>query len=310
MNVIPRKILVVDDDPAMRRVLVKILQNANYEVMVAADGREALEFMRKECPRFVITDWDMPVLNGIELCQELRKNEQLHYVYIVMLTGSYKDGLVEGLTCGADDFITKPVDSKELLARLQAGSRIVDLESKLQELVKCDSLTGVLNRRTFFEIIEKEWHRSTRSAQPMSCIVMDVDHFKSVNDTYGHQAGDRVLQDIAHVLQSHCRIPDHVCRYGGEEFCMLLPNTVASDAMQCAERCRRGIESLTFEGIICDRRVTASFGVAQRDGLSANPAQLVNLADQALLVSKRMGRNRATSHCMTTTQIDAALLTV
>jgi diguanylate cyclase (GGDEF)-like protein len=309
MNVIPRKILIADDDPAMRRILVKILQNANYEVLAAADGREALDLMRSECARFVVTDWDMPVLNGVELCQALRRNEDSHYVYIVMLTGSYKDSLVEGLGCGADDFITKPVDSRELLARLQAGSRIVDLESRLRELVKCDSLTGVLNRRTFFEILDKEWHRSTRSAEPMSCIIMDVDHFKSVNDTFGHQAGDRVLQDIARALQYHCRVPDHVCRYGGEEFCILLPNTAAADAMQCAERCRRAIEALTFDGSIGGRRVTASFGVAERDGLSANPAQLVNVADQALLVSKRLGRNRTTSHCMAA-QADSALLTV
>jgi two-component system, cell cycle response regulator len=295
MNVVPRKILVVDDDPAMRRILVKVLTTAGYDVSIASDGREALDHIRGECPHIVITDWDMPSLNGVELCRQVRGEDLPRYVYVVMLTGSYQVSLVEGFDCGADDFITKPVDASELLARLQSGSRIVDLESKLRLLAKCDPLTEVLNRRTFFELFEKEWQRSSRNQDVVSCLIMDVDHFKATNDNYGHQPGDRVLHAIAQVLQQQCRIPDSVCRYGGEEFCVLLPDTDEQGALRCAERCRRAIEQLRFGAPLEDLRVTASFGVAQRNCHAANPAQLVNQADQALLTSKRSGRNRVTA---------------
>ncbi|MBI3840257.1 MAG: diguanylate cyclase [Planctomycetia bacterium] len=295
MSLVPRKILVVDDDPAMRRILTKVLTASGYDVSLAADGREALDQIRGECPHFVITDWDMPALNGVELCQELRRNDLPYYVYVIMLTGSNRNLLVEGLSCGADDFITKPIDMRELLARLQSGSRIVDLESKLRLLARCDPLTEVLNRRTFFEIAEKEWNRSLRSGADLSCLIMDVDHFKAINDTYGHQPGDQVLRAVAQVVQGQSRIPDSVCRYGGEEFCMLLPDTDESGASRCAERCRQAIADLRFDEQLQNLRVNASFGAAQRDEHSANPAQLVNLADQALLMSKRTGRNRVTA---------------
>ncbi len=294
MHVAPRKVLVVDDDPSIRRILTKILESASYEVEVASDGHEALEFIRRDCVHFVITDWDMPTLNGAQLCQTLRKEELPHYVYIMMLTGSYS--AVEGLCCGADDFITKPINANELLARLHAGTRIVDLESKLRQLARHDCLTDSLNRRTFFEIFDREWHRSTRSQEALSCVIMDIDHFKVVNDTHGHLAGDRVLRAVAAVLQIQARVPDTVCRYGGEEFCVLLPGANEYGAVQFAERCRRGIENLRFEAPLHETRVTASFGVAQRSDWTSGPSQLVHMADQALFASKRSNRNRVTAY--------------
>jgi diguanylate cyclase (GGDEF)-like protein len=288
-----RKILVVDDDPAIRRILTRILKNAHYEVEVASDGHEALEYIRRECVHFVITDWDMPTLNGAQLCQTLRKEELPHYIYIMMLTGSYS--AVEGLCCGADDFVTKPINPNELLARLHAGTRIIDLESKLRRLARNDCLTDALNRRTFFEIFDKEWHRATRSQESLSCVIMDIDHFKGVNDTHGHLAGDRVLRAVAAVLQIQARVPDTVCRYGGEEFCVLLPGASENGAVQFAERCRRGIENLRFEAPLQETRVTASFGAAERGDWTSGPSQLVHMADQALFAAKRSSRNRVTA---------------
>jgi diguanylate cyclase (GGDEF)-like protein len=292
MHSAPRKVLVVDDDPAIRRIVTKILESADYQVAVASDGHEALEYIRRECVHFIITDWDMPTINGAELCRTLRKEELPHYIYIIMLTGSFS--LVEGLVCGADDFVSKPVNSSELLARLHAGTRIVDLEARLRLLARYDCLTEAVNRRTFFEIFEKEWHRTSRSRESLSCVIADLDHFKSINDRYGHQAGDRVLRAVAAVLQIQARVPDCVCRYGGEEFCMLLPGANEQGAIQFAERCRLGIENLRFEVPMRGTCVTASFGVAARDAETANPAQLVFMADQALLAAKRMSRNRVT----------------
>ena len=275
----------------MRRLLVKVLETSGYDVCVAGNGREALDRVESDCPHFVITDWDMPSVNGVELCQALRREDLPHYVYAIILTGSYRDSVVEGLNCGADDFLSKPVDTRELLARLQSGRRIVDLESRLRQLAKCDPLTEVFNRRTFFEIFEKEWSRSNRQTSDLSCIMMEADHFKAVNDTYGHQSGDKVLQSVAQTLQKQCRTPDSICRYGGEEFCILLPDTNESGASQLAERCRQTVAALSFNDPLQDLRVTASFGVAQRDEHAANPTQLVNSADQALWASKRAGRN-------------------
>jgi two-component system cell cycle response regulator len=210
----------------------------------------------------------------------------------VMLTGYYS--LVDGLCCGADDFVSKPINTSELLARLQAATRIVDLETKLRLLARRDCLTDALNRRTFFEVFDTEWHRSMRTGESISCVIMDIDHFKSVNDTYGHQAGDRVLRAVASILQIQARSPDTVCRYGGEEFCMLLPCASEHGAVQYAERCRHGIENLRFDGPLQATRVTASFGVAQRDSQTLNPTELVHMADQALLVAKRSSRNCVT----------------
>jgi len=291
-----RKVLVVDDDPAMRRMVSKILESAGYEVLHAGNGAEALEAVREELPAFVVTDLDMPVLDGIGFCRKLRDEELSHYVYVLILTGSCGDHLVEGLTSGADDFLRKPVKPHELLARMQSGARILDLEERLRVLATRDSLTGLLNRRTFFELLDKEWLRSRRNCCPLSCVMTDVDFFKRVNDTYGHSAGDAVLRSVSRLIKGHCRGSDSVCRYGGEEFCVLLPETDNQGAMAWAERCRLVIAEAPCIAGGTNIPVTVSLGVAQQDEATESPEQLLDFADQALLVAKREGRNRVVAY--------------
>ena len=287
-----RKVLVVDDDPAMRRILSKILEADSYQVALATNGLEALEAMQGDFPSFVITDWDMPLLDGAEFCRMVRSKETSQYVYIVMLTGSPEGRLVEGLEAGADDFITKPVKAAELLARMQAGARVLRLENRLRLLASHDPLTELLNRRSFFEFIETEWKRSSRIGYPLSCVMIDVDFFKSVNDSHGHPAGDAILKAISRKLAGCCRQTDCLCRYGGEEFCLLLPDTDEKAAVLWAERCRLAVAEGPFDAAETSIRVTISLGVAQRRDDTHNPERLLDLADRALLEAKRLGRNR------------------
>jgi diguanylate cyclase (GGDEF)-like protein len=287
-----RKVLVVDDDPAMRRILSRILESAGYDVAHAANGSEAIDAIQEDLPCFVVTDWDMPVLDGAEFCRMARRQNLPHYIYIVMLTSSDTDRLVEGLSAGADDFITKPVKPQELLARLKAGTRVLVLEDQLRLLATRDPLTNLLNRRRFFEILQRQRSQSRRIGYPLSCAMIDLDFFKKINDAYGHLAGDTVLRLASRALQESCRETDFVCRYGGEEFSVLLPDTDEQVAVAWAERCRSAIAETPFvvEGVSV--QITASFGVAQWHHDTDTPEKFLDLADQALLAAKRSGRNR------------------
>jgi len=287
-----RKALVVDDDPAMLRIVCKILESAGYEVVRATNGLEAIDALRHDLPCFVITDWDMPVLDGAEFCRRIRQEQLPHYVYIVMLTGSYADRLVEGLASGADDFVTKPVRAQELLARMQAGARILQLEDRLRLLASRDPLTELPNRRSFFELFEYEWRRSSRAGHPLSCAMIDVDRFKKVNDKYGHLAGDAVLKWVSRKLLGVCRESDCICRYGGEEFAVVLPDTDEQGAATWGERCRLAIAKAAFVSDSTPVPITVSVGVAQREDSLGTAEKLLDLADRALLEAKRRGRNR------------------
>ncbi len=294
------KVLLVDDDPAMLRLLCKWLKTAGYPVHTAADGQEAFDAIESDCPDVLITDWEMPRINGLELCRKVRDASLPHYIYTIFLTA--KTGAAEmiaGLESGADDFLTKPVAEGELLARLQSGSRVLELERELSLMAHTDFLTGLLTQRTFYEALEKEWCRSSRLKLPLSCVMMDLDFFKQINDVHGHPAGDSVLKFAAELLLDNSRASDTVCRYGGEEFCILLPETEESDAAVWAERARVRLGALRIPTDQNDMRITASFGIAQRRGDVPNPEQLVKLADQALLCAKRAGRDRVIRHAMT-----------
>ncbi|OHB68816.1 MAG: hypothetical protein A2V70_11360 [Planctomycetes bacterium RBG_13_63_9] len=276
----------------MRRIVSRTLDRAGYEVSEAVNGLEAMEIVQRELPYFVITDWDMPVLDGAEFCRMIRHAELPHYVYVVMLTGSYCDRLVEGLTSGADDFLTKPLKAPEMLARLKVGARVLELEDRLQLLASSDPLTGLLNRRTFFEVVQKELSRARRYELPLSCAMIDVDFFKRINDTHGHLAGDSVLAGVSGRLEQCCRKSDYVCRYGGEEFCVLLPETDEQGATVWASDCRLSIAQTPIDAGETSISLTVSLGVAELRGGIDCPEQLLELADQALLVAKRQGRNR------------------
>jgi diguanylate cyclase (GGDEF)-like protein len=216
-----------------------------------------------------------------------------HYVYVMFITGkSSTSDLVEGLAAGADDFLTKPVKQGELFARLQTGQRVLLLERQLRDAMRTDPLTGVSTRRAFIEEAEREFARVARYKTPLTCVMIDVDFFKRVNDTYGHPAGDEVLRQVGRHLRRSTRACDLLCRYGGEEFCLFLPHTTESAAAQWADRVRQEIAELPIPVQRDVLHVTASFGLAEVYADTAGVAALVDLADQALLVAKNSGRNR------------------
>lgn len=287
------RVLLVDDDPAILRILAKSLEVDGYDVRQTTDALEALDLIAADPPDFLITDWDMPSLTGLELCRRVRQLDLPHYVYVLFVTGKTGQAeIIAGLEGGADDFVTKPVNRGELLARLRAGSRVLDVERRLSRQAHTDLLTGIATRRSFIDVCRREFERGRRYNTPYSCVMLDVDYFKRVNDEFGHPSGDIVLQEVARTLMEHCRASDFPCRYGGEEFAVILPETRECDAMIWANRVREAIASreMVFDGRHV--RLTASFGVAQRSDDVQSPDQLINLADQALLVAKKAGRNR------------------
>ncbi len=289
----PLNVLVVDDDPAALRLIAKIVSSAGHRVSQAENGCQALDAILQEPPDLVVCDWDMPELDGLAFCREVRRRELPQYVYVILLTGkSSADDMVEGLAAGADDFVTKPIRRAVLLARLDAGSRLLRMERRLRTVSQYDPLTGVFNRRAFHQRVVQEWERATRYGHSLSCVMVDLDFFKRINDDHGHAGGDATLTAVASLLENQCRPSDVLCRFGGEEFCVLLTETNEAGAVQWAERVRAAISEATIPAADAVLRVTASLGVAERLTDTATPEHLTELADQALAVAKQSGRNR------------------
>jgi two-component system cell cycle response regulator len=296
------KILIAEDDPISRRVLETNLLEWGYEVLVASDGGEAWEIIQQpESPSLIISDWMMPRMDGLALCREIRNMEKSEYIYFIILTAKgEKKNIIEGLEAGADDFLTKPFNQEELKYRTRIGERIINLERRIMELANTDPLTNLLNRRAFMERMGPEMSRAQRDKKPLSLILTDIDHFKRVNDTYGHQAGDLVLQRFAGQLTTSARPYDFVGRHGGEEFVICLPGADGRQAGSVAERMRRQIEDM--EIMLPDEsrsiRITASFGTASYSGESGkNGDLLIKRADDALYLAKNKGRNCVCNSC-------------
>ncbi len=219
------KILIAEDDPVSRRLLEVFLCKWGYDVVVTCDGSEAWDVLqRPDAPNMVISDWMMPNVDGLELCRKIREIKKSDYTYFIILTAKErKEDVVKGLEAGADDFLIKPFHQEELKYRVQIGERIIELEHRILQLASTDSLTGVLNRKAFIERMEQEIHRSKRENSAFSLILSDIDYFKRVNDEYGHQVGDLVLQRFTEQLSKSSRPYDFIGRYGGEEFVVCLP---------------------------------------------------------------------------------------
>ena len=299
------RVLIADDSIVSRHLLDATLRKWGYEVVVACDGMEALGILQgANPPTLAILDWMMPGLTGLEVCRRVRALNREPYTYVLLLTSkNLKEDLIEGMDAGADDYITKPFDQHELKVRLRAGRRIVELQAQLLEAREAlreqathDGLTLVWNRPAILEILQREVARSVRERTPLGVALLDLDHFKLVNDTHGHIAGDAVLRETVRRMQACLRPFDAIGRYGGEEFLVILSNCEESCAAGAAERLRLAIASDRMLLSDASIAVTASFGVtAALDCTGVTPEALVSTADEALLQAKRLGRNRVVS---------------
>jgi diguanylate cyclase (GGDEF)-like protein len=297
------QILIAEDDPVSRRLLEANLTRWGYEVVATDNGAAAWQVLQGEDPpRLVILDWMMPELDGLMLCQQVRQHIQEPYIYIVFLTAKHqKEALITGLEAGADDYLTKPFDPYELRARLQVGRRILDLQADLiaaREALRIqatkDPLTGIWNRTAILEILERELTRARREGASVAVLIADLDHFKSINDTYGHLAGDTMLRVVTQRMCSAIRSYDSVGRYGGEEFLIILPGCDTFGAMTVAERIRLQVSTETIKIEKEDIAVTLSLGVSASDAIPERDAiALIRAADAALYRAKNDGRNRS-----------------
>lgn len=296
------KILIAEDDAAFRQLLKDMLEKWGYEVVVARDGIEAFQILTAaNAPQLAILDWKMPGLEGVEICRKIRRDAKDHYTYMILLTSLQRDeDLVIGMEAGADDYIIKPFKHNELRVRLRAGRRIIELQNELlaareilQEKASHDSLTGLLNHEEILVILDKELARSEREGECVSVIMVDLDHFKMVNDTFGHIAGDAVLRIAAQKMHNMERSYDSIGRYGGEEFLVVLPECCTECAVAFAERLRANISSENMDTPEGQIPITVSLGVATSGRSNRRDRQsLVKAADTALYKAKENGRNR------------------
>ncbi len=295
------KVLVAEDSSVYRKLVEQAFSGKPYMVLFAKSGREAMDIFANERPSLVITDRMMPDFSGIELCKSIRHHFLETYTYIIILTSmTEKTEVVKGLTAGADDYLTKPFDQEELLARAGVGRRVVELhrqiEAKnrlLEQLALTDSLTNLPNRRAIEDWATRQLSGAARYGFTFWIVVADLDHFKNVNDTYGHEAGDTVLKRVGEILKSNSRKSDICGRVGGEEFLLTLSHTTAKNVELVIERIRAELEATRFSFDGNSVTVTASFGVAGFDGKpAADLGQIISHADAALYSAKRLGRNR------------------
>ncbi|HKR64042.1 MAG TPA: diguanylate cyclase [Thermoanaerobaculia bacterium] len=297
----PFRVLLVDDDPAILRLVSALLSAPDLEVIPCSTGAEALQAIESRDWELCILDRRLPDMDGTEICRRIKTDRRFDTRQVILLTAqSTLDDKVAGFALGADDYITKPFQPIELKARVNASRRViamqkqlVEMARKLEELSTRDGLTGVFNRRHFGATLEKVFHHSTRYHRPLSVVLVDVDQFKNINDSFGHQVGDEVLAEVARRFARSARSSDTVARYGGEEFVVLLPETPLADAVSFAEKLRSAIASAPVRVPGGELPVTVSVGAASLAHTGfASPAEMIQAADQALYRAKRNGRNR------------------
>lgn len=294
-------VLVAEDDTATRKIIGAWLERLGYRTILAEDGREAWEVLDREIPpKLVLLDWTMPGIDGIELCRRLRCKEHAYYPYILMMAGrrdSYDVALA--LESGADDYLAKPFEEADLKARLRVAKRILGLQDSLIEAregfriqAMKDPLTDLWSRTAFLEFLEREMNRAARSKAKTGLLFVDIDHFKKINDTYGHLAGDTVLKDVAHCLKRCVRSYDFVGRYGGEEFCIALSECSGRHLAQRAEAIRQTVAAATTKIAGAEIAVTISIGATEVWSGATTPLAIsLAIADNALYRAKSAGRN-------------------
>lgn len=307
------RVMVVDDDAAMRALIGKLLRNAGHEVFEAVNGKQAFEMALDLRPQIMVVDWMMPEMDGIEMTRALRQTKIGRGIYILILTSFEEDErLVQAFESGVDDFIGKPVNPRVLAARLHGGQRVVQLQQeierdreeirrfaaelavsnrRLQEAALTDPLTQLPNRRFAVDRFQQEWAAATRNHRPLACLVIDIDDFKKINDGYGHDVGDAVLQGAVEALKKGLRTQDTLARMGGDEFMVICPDTTLEAAMACGERLRRLVESARINASVTDVSTSISVGVAVRSPEMVSVDALIKRADQGVYLAKQGGRN-------------------
>lgn len=295
------QILVVDDSPVYRKLIEHMLAGEAYSLIYARDGEEALRLFTEHSPSMIITDWTMPDISGVELCRRIRADKSRPYTYLILMTGNTEQGnVVEGLEAGADDFLTKPFDNAEMLARIGVGRQIIDLHAELaakgrelEAVERTDSLTGLPNRRVLEEWAGKEILGALRHGFFFWLVLCDIDSFKGINDSFGHDAGDAVLCAFSDLLKVTLRGSDICGRLGGDEFLLLITHVNPEGVESTINRVRERFADLSFPFAGQTVKVTASFGAVGFRGKDVRHfKELLQRADQILHEAKRNGRNR------------------
>jgi len=296
-------VLIVDDSKSIRQQILTVLRGANLfsDYFEATNGIEGFRVLLNEKIDIVLCDVEMPGMDGLKFLSMVNSRQDLHDIPVLLLT-SHEDMAtkVRALEQGASDYVTKPFSPEELLARVKVHLKIKTLQDNLKEsnrrlleLSQTDPLTELYNRRYMMTTLVAEFDRSNRNGSPFALVMIDLDHFKKVNDAYGHQQGDVALQSTSMEIQAQLRQYDTAARFGGEEFALLLPETSLDEAAMVAERIRQGISNIQFSGSMSNLGITASFGVAAIPHKRINTIEdLIRLADDALYTAKSNGRNR------------------
>jgi two-component system chemotaxis response regulator CheY len=298
------RILVADDDPLERKILSAVLEKNGHAMILAENGRQAWDLLQQEKPRFLITDWSMPSMDGLELARTIRAADLPGYIYIILLTAKdQSNDIVAGLDAGADDYLKKPFDPQELLARIAVGERILHLEdnlkatlSKLEQQAMYDSLTNVMNRRAIYLFAQGQIERARRAGDPFSLVFLDIDNLKNINDQHGHLSGDVAIKAVARILQTSSRPYDGVGRWAGDEFVMILPGVDAVNAHKIADRVLQSVnhQSLPLTDK-AEMKISLSAGIVTITKVVNTDHildALVDSADEALYRAKRSGRNQ------------------
>jgi two-component system, cell cycle response regulator len=297
------EVLVVEDSAVYRKLIGDHLQAWGFSVTIAEDGARASAVLeRPDSPKLILLDWVLPDIEGIELCQQIRQaGPSRPYIYVILLTSKEgRQNMLDAMEAGADDYLVKPFDESELKARLMVGKRILNLQDELVQAREAmrhaathDSLTELLNRGEILAMLQRELERARRERRPVSVILADIDHFKQVNDTFGHLFGDQALQEIARRFRSSLRVYDGVGRYGGEEFLLVLPGCDLENAMSRGNELRELIARTPVVALNTEKEITLSMGVAVSECVGKNEAAtLLSCADAGLYAAKENGRNR------------------
>lgn len=306
------RILVADDDPLEQQILSTVLEKNGHKMILAKDGRQAWDLLQQENLRFLITDWSMPAMDGLELTRMIRAADLPGYIYIILLTArDQSNDIVTGLDAGADDYLKKPFAPQELLARIAVGERILHLEdklkamlSKLEQQAMYDGLTNVMNRRAVYLFAQGEWERARRAGDPFSLVFLDIDNLKEINDQHGHLVGDVAIKAVARTLQTGSRPYDGIGRWAGDEFVIILPGVDAANALKIANRILQGVsnQSLPVAGK-AEMKISLSAGIVTITKVINSDHMLdalVDSADEALYRAKRNGRNQVQFNVITT----------